>query len=106
MQKVHFLHCVLVLIRVVELAFIDVIKMKISRQLYWGWLRFIVSITLQSLHSWHVSLVAQTGLQFDLSTPQGRLTVNDIVKRHRQSVQKSEETLCEPEEFTQPVFQP
>jgi putative DNA-invertase from lambdoid prophage Rac len=132
---------------------------------------------LQSLHSWHVSLIAQTGLQFDLSTPQGRLiahlmaslaeferdlvrervrsgiaaakargqklgrqqgqrvkadklspkvlqlvesgysyrkiaeklnlsktTVNDIVKRHRQSVQTSEETPCEPEELTQQVF--
>jgi len=29
--------------------------------------------TLQNLHSWGVSLVAQTGLQFDLGTPQGRL---------------------------------
>jgi DNA invertase Pin-like site-specific DNA recombinase len=28
---------------------------------------------LQSLHSWGVSLIAQTGLQFDLNTPQGRL---------------------------------
>jgi putative DNA-invertase from lambdoid prophage Rac len=35
-----------------------------------------------------------------------KTTVNDIVKRHRQSVQKSEETLCESEELTQPVFQP
>ena len=33
-------------------------------------------------------------------------TVNDIVKRHRQSAQKSEATLCEPEEPTQPLFQP
>jgi putative DNA-invertase from lambdoid prophage Rac len=145
----------------------------------WGRSTIDLIETLQSLHSWHVSLIAQTGLQFDLSTPQGRLiahlmaslaeferdlvrervrsgvaaakvrgqklgrqqgqrvkadklgakvlqlvesgssyrkiaeqlnlsktTVNDIVKRHRQSVQKSEETPCEPEEFTQSVFQP
>jgi putative DNA-invertase from lambdoid prophage Rac len=145
----------------------------------WGRSTIDLIETLQSLHSWHVSLVAQTGLQFDLSTPQGRLiahlmaslaeferdlvrervrsgiaaakargqklgrqqgqrvkadklspkvlqlvesgysyrkiaeklnlsktTVNDIVKRHRQSVQKSEETPCKHEELTQPVFQP
>lgn len=30
-----------------------------------------------------------------------KTTVNDIVKRHRQSVQKLEETPCEPEELTQ-----
>jgi putative DNA-invertase from lambdoid prophage Rac len=35
-----------------------------------------------------------------------KTTVNDIVKHHRQSVQKLEETPCEPEESTQQVFQP
>jgi putative DNA-invertase from lambdoid prophage Rac len=29
--------------------------------------------TLNDLQSWGVSLIAQTGLQFDLSTPQGKL---------------------------------
>ena len=29
--------------------------------------------TLQILQAWNVSLIAQTGLQFDLSTPQGKL---------------------------------
>jgi putative DNA-invertase from lambdoid prophage Rac len=145
----------------------------------WGRSTIDLIETLQALHSWHVSLIAQTGLQFDLSTPQGRLiahlmaslaeferdlvrervrsgvaaakargqklgrqqgqrvkadklspkvlqlvasgysyrkiaeqlnlsktTVNDIVKRHRQSVQKLEEASCESEELTQQVFQP
>lgn len=39
----------------------------------WGRSTIDLIETLQSLHSWHVSLIAQTGLQFDLSTPQGRL---------------------------------
>lgn len=145
----------------------------------WGRSTIDLIETLQALHSWHVSLIAQTGLQFDLSTPQGRLiahlmaslaeferdlvrervrsgvaaakargqklgrqqgqrvkadklspkvlqlvasgysyrkiaeklnlsktTVNDIVKRHRQSVQKLEEASCESEELTQQLFQP
>ena len=29
--------------------------------------------TLQALQAWGVSLIAQTGLQFDLGTPQGKL---------------------------------
>ena len=29
--------------------------------------------TLHELQAWNVSLIAQTGLQFDLSTPQGKL---------------------------------
>jgi putative DNA-invertase from lambdoid prophage Rac len=139
----------------------------------WGRSTIDLIETLQSLHSWHVSLIAQTGLQFDLSTPQGRLiahlmaslaeferdlvrervrsgvaaakargqklgrqqgqrvkadqlgakvlqlvesgcsyrkiaeqlnlsktTVNDIVKRHRQSVQKLAQMKCEAEEPT------
>jgi putative DNA-invertase from lambdoid prophage Rac len=33
-----------------------------------------ISLDLYQInYSWHVSLIAQTGLQFDLSTPQGRL---------------------------------
>lgn len=39
----------------------------------WGRSTIDLISTLQSLHSWHVSLIAQTGLQFDLNTPQGRL---------------------------------
>ena len=145
----------------------------------WGRSTIDLIETLQALHSWHVSLIAQTGLQFDLSTPQGRLiahlmaslaeferdlvrervrsgvaaakargqklgrqqgqrvkadklgakvlqlvesgcsyrkiaeqlnlsktTVNDIVKRHRQSVQKLAPMKCEAEEPIQQVSQP
>jgi DNA invertase Pin-like site-specific DNA recombinase len=32
--------------------------------------------TLGQLASWNVSLIAQTGLTFDLSTPQGKLIAN------------------------------
>lgn len=32
--------------------------------------------TLLKLQSWNVSIIAQTGLEFDLSTPQGRLIAN------------------------------
>ena len=39
----------------------------------WGRSTIDLIETLQDLHSWHVSLIAQTGLQFDLNTPQGRL---------------------------------
>ncbi|NDJ26280.1 recombinase family protein [Nostoc sp. B(2019)] len=39
----------------------------------WGRSTIDLIETLQSLQSWHVSLIAQTGLQFDLNTPQGRL---------------------------------
>jgi putative DNA-invertase from lambdoid prophage Rac len=39
----------------------------------WGRSTIDLIETLHSLHSWHVSLIAQTGLQFDLNTPQGRL---------------------------------
>lgn len=39
----------------------------------WGRSTIDLIETLQSLHSWGVSLIAQTGLQFDLNTPQGRL---------------------------------
>lgn len=39
----------------------------------WGRSTIDLIETLQQLHSWHVSLIAQTGLQFDLNAPQGRL---------------------------------
>ena len=39
----------------------------------WGRSTLDLIRTLQDLHSWDVSLIAQTGLQFDLTTPQGRL---------------------------------
>ena len=39
----------------------------------WGRSTIDLIETLQLLHSWHISLIAQTGLQFDLNTPQGRL---------------------------------
>ncbi|MGF1460004.1 MAG: recombinase family protein [Leptolyngbyaceae cyanobacterium] len=39
----------------------------------WGRSTLDLIQTLQALHSWQVSLIAQTGLQFDLTTPQGRL---------------------------------
>jgi DNA invertase Pin-like site-specific DNA recombinase len=39
----------------------------------WGRSTQDLLATLQTLHIWNVSLIAQTGLQFDLSTPQGKL---------------------------------
>lgn len=39
----------------------------------WGRSTLDLIRTLQELQSWDVSLIAQTGLQFDLTTPQGRL---------------------------------
>ena len=39
----------------------------------WGRSTIDLIETLQQLHNWGVSLIAQTGLQFDLNTPQGRL---------------------------------
>jgi DNA invertase Pin-like site-specific DNA recombinase len=42
----------------------------------WGRSTIDLIETLQELHSWHVSLIAQTGLQFDLNTPQGRLVAH------------------------------
>ena len=39
----------------------------------WGRSTLDLLQTLQLLHSWDVSLIAQTGFQFDLSTSQGRL---------------------------------
>ena len=44
----------------------------------WGRSTIDLIETLQSLHSWHVSLIAQTGFQFDLNTPQGRLIAHII----------------------------
>lgn len=39
----------------------------------WGRTTIDLIETLQSLHSWGVSLIAQTGFQFDLNTSQGKL---------------------------------
>ncbi len=39
----------------------------------WGRSTIDLVHTLQELQAWGVSLIAQTGLQFDLSTPQGKL---------------------------------
>lgn len=39
----------------------------------WGRSTIDLIETLQELHNWGVSLIAQTGLQFDWNTPQGRL---------------------------------
>ena len=39
----------------------------------WGRSTFDLVNTLHDLQAWNVSLIAQTGLQFDLSTPQGKL---------------------------------
>jgi len=39
----------------------------------WGRSTVDLVQTLQSLQAWGVSVIAQTGLQFDLSTPQGKL---------------------------------
>jgi len=49
--------------------------MTIAANLLTRWGRFMFDLvrTLQDLQAWHVSLVAQSGLQFDLSTSQGKL---------------------------------
>jgi putative DNA-invertase from lambdoid prophage Rac len=39
----------------------------------WGRSTLDLVHTLHDLQSWNVSLIAQTGLQFDLRTPQGKL---------------------------------
>ncbi len=39
----------------------------------WGRSTLDLVHTLHDLQSWNVSLIAQTGLQFDMSTPQGKL---------------------------------
>jgi DNA invertase Pin-like site-specific DNA recombinase len=49
--------------------------MTIAANLLTRWGRFMLDLvrTLQDLQAWHVSLVAQSGLQFDLSTSLGKL---------------------------------
>lgn len=42
----------------------------------WGRSTLDLIHTLQELQSWGVSLIAQTGIQFDLTTPQGKLIAN------------------------------
>lgn len=39
----------------------------------WGRSTLDLITSLQELQGWNVSLIAQTGLQFDMSTPQGKL---------------------------------
>ena len=39
----------------------------------WGRSTQDLLATLQTLQTWNVSLIAQTGLQFDMTTPQGKL---------------------------------
>jgi len=45
----------------------------ITEMTRWGRSTIDLIETLQSLHSWGVSLIAQTGFQFDLNTSQGKL---------------------------------
>jgi len=42
----------------------------------WGRSTLDLVRTLQDLQTWNVSLIAPTGLQFDLSTPQGKLVAS------------------------------
>jgi putative DNA-invertase from lambdoid prophage Rac len=42
----------------------------------WGRSTSDLQDTLVQLQSWNVSIIAQTGLEFDLNTPQGRLIAN------------------------------
>lgn len=42
----------------------------------WGRSTIDLMQTLQELHAWNVSLIATTGIQFDLNTSQGRLIAN------------------------------
>lgn len=60
--------------KVLELAqarYIDAIL--VTEMTRWGRSTIDLIQTLQELHAWGVSLIAQTGIQFDLATPQGRL---------------------------------
>ena len=60
--------------KVMELAqarYIDAIL--VTEMTRWGRSTIDLIQTLQELHAWGVSLIAQTGIQFDLATPQGRL---------------------------------
>jgi DNA invertase Pin-like site-specific DNA recombinase len=63
--------------RVMELAQrrgIDVVL--VTEMTRWGRSTQDLMDTLSQLASWDVSLIAQTGLTFDLSTPQGKLIAN------------------------------
>ena len=42
----------------------------------WGRSTMDLVQSLHDLQAWNVSLIAQTGLQFDLSTPQGKLVAS------------------------------
>jgi putative DNA-invertase from lambdoid prophage Rac len=44
----------------------------------WGRSTIDLINTINDLHSWKVSLIAQTGMQFDLSTPAGNLMLTKL----------------------------
>lgn len=57
----------------------------------WGRSTIDLVHTLQSLHGWNVSLIAQSGFQFDLSTPQGRMiasVMSSIAEFERDLIQE------------------
>ena len=51
----------------------DIDAILVTEMTRWGRSTIDLIETLQELNSWGVSLIAQTGFQFDLNTPQGRL---------------------------------
>jgi putative DNA-invertase from lambdoid prophage Rac len=57
----------------------------------WGRSTIDLVHTLQALHVWNVSLIAQSGFQFDLSTPQGRMiasVMSSIAEFERDLIQE------------------
>jgi len=51
----------------------DIDAVLVTELTRWGHSTLDLFYTLNDLQSWGVSVIAQTGLQFDLSTPQGKL---------------------------------
>ena len=51
----------------------DIDAVLVTELTRWGRSTLDLFYTLNDLQSWGVSVIAQTGLQFDLSTPQGKL---------------------------------
>lgn len=63
--------------RVMELAqWREIDAVLVTEMTRWGRSTQDLMDTLGDLASWDVSLIAQTGLTFDLSTPQGKLVAN------------------------------
>ena len=54
----------------------EIDEVLVTEMTRWGRSTQDLMNTLGQLASWDVSLIAQTGLQFDLSTPQGKLIAN------------------------------